>query len=332
MAQPTMDDVAAHAGVSRALVSLVMRDSPRVSDSSRAKVLASASALGYRPNAWARNLASGQTNTIGVMLNDLHNPYFTEVAEGVAGAAAEAGMEVLITSGWKRESGEQGAIETLLNLRTDGIVIGAARFEPSLFEEIAKQTPTVAIAKFDEPTSMDTVCNDEIHGSHLVVEHLVSLGHTRIAHIDGGNSPGAPERRQGFVDAMYERGLAPIMISGDFDEHAGHEGARNLMELDEPPTAIFAANDLSATGVLAHLRTLDIAVPADVSIVGYDDTVLAGLGALSLTTVHQPRQLFGQRAVELLIDRIKGRTAATHERIEPSLVVRSSTGPATTSG
>ncbi|MEM9134004.1 MAG: LacI family DNA-binding transcriptional regulator [Actinomycetota bacterium] len=331
MAQPTMDDVAAHAGVSRALVSLVMRDSPRVSDASRAKVLASASALGYRPNAWARNLASGQTNTIGVMLNDLHNPYFTEVAEGVAASAAEAGMEVLITSGWQRESGEQAAIETLLNLRTDGIVIGAARFAPSFFEEIARQTPTVALAKFDEPPSMDTVCIDESRGAGLVVEHLVTLGHTRIAHVDGGTSPGAPERRQGFVDAMYERGLAPITISGEFDEHAGQEGARNLMDLAEPPTAIFAANDLSATGVLAHLRTLDIAVPDDVSIVGYDDTVLAGLGALSLTTIHQPRQLIGQRATELLIERINGRSEATHELIEPSLVVRSSTGPAAAS-
>ena len=322
-----MDDVAAHAGVSRALVSLVMRDSPRVSDGSRTKVLASANELGYRPNVWARNLASGQTNTIGVMLNDLHNPYFTELAEGVAATAAEAGMELLITSGWQRESGEQAAIDTLLNMRTDGVVLAAARFSGEVFEDVAQQTPTVAIANFNEPESMDTVCNDEAHGAELIVEHLASLGHVRIAHIDAGYSPGAPERRSGFVSSMSDRGLAPIVFDGEFNEHAGMTAAEQLMKLREPPTAIFAANDLSATGVLAHLRSIGARVPDDVSIVGYDDTLLAGLGALSLTTVHQPRQQFGRRATELLLERIEGRTAAKHELIKPRLVTRSTTGP-----
>jgi DNA-binding LacI/PurR family transcriptional regulator len=325
-----MDDVAAHAGVSRALVSLVMRESPRVSDHSRKKVLASANELGYRPNAWARNLASGQTNTIGVMLNDLHNPYFTELAEGVAATAAEAGMEVLITSGWQRESGEHAAIDTLLNLRTDGLVIGAARFSVEVFDEVAQQIPTVAVANFGEPDAMDTVCNDEAHGAELVVEHLTDLGHSRIAHIDAGNAPGAPERRRGFMAAMSNCGLAPIVFDGDFNEHAGRNAAEQLMKLKEPPTAIFAANDLSATGVLAHLRSIGARVPEDVAVVGYDDTLLAGLGALSLTTVHQPRQQFGHRATELLLERIKGRTAAKHELIQPRLVTRSSTGPTPT--
>jgi len=327
MSQPTMDDVAAKAGVSRALVSLVMRDSPRVSDHSRAKVLQAAQELGYRPNAWARNLASGQTNTVGVMLNDLHNPYFTELAEGVAATAAEAGMEVLITSGWQRAAGEHAAIDTLLNLRIDGVVLGAARFSEEVFDEVAQKAPTVAVANFAETDVMDTVCNDEAHGAALVVEHLTELGHTRIAHIDAGNSPGGPERRRGFMDAMSSRGLAPIVFDGDFNEHAGLHAAEQLMKLNEPPTAIFAANDLSATGVLAHLRSIGARVPEDVSVVGYDDTLLAGLGALSLTTIHQPRQLFGQRATELLLERIEGRTAAKHELIQPRLVTRSSTGP-----
>ncbi len=322
-----MEDVAKHAGVSRALVSLVMNDSPRVSESSRQKVRASAAELGYRPNVWARHLASGQTNTVGVMLNDLHNPYFTELAEGVAAAAAESGMEVLITSGWQRESGEVAAIETLLNMRTDGIVLGAARFSGEVFEDVAEQTPTVAVSNFDEPTSMDTVCNDELFGAELVVKHLTELGHERIAHIDAGNAPGAPQRRRGFIRAMTNRGLAPIVYDGDYNETAGQRAAEKLMDLREPPGAIFAANDLAATGVVTHLRSSGIDVPGEVSVVGYDDTVLAGLGALSLTTVHQPRQQFGRRATELLLERIAGRTDAKHELIEPRLVVRSSTGP-----
>ncbi len=323
----TMDDVAEHAGVSRALVSLVIRNSPRVSDHSRKKVLASASELGYRPNAWARNLASGQTNTLGVMLNDLHNPYFSELAHGVADVATENGMEVVLTSGWQRASGEQAAIDTLLNLRTDGIVLGAARFAPEVFTEVAAQTPTAAISFFDEPDYMDTVCNDEAYGAGLVVEHLTSLGHTRIAHIDAGSAPGAPERREGFARAMTERGLAPIVFGGDFNEKGGYEASVDIMKLKEPPTAIFAANDLAASGVVAHLRNIGAKVPHDVSVVGYDDTVLAGLGAISMTTVAQPMKLFGYRATELLIERINGRDEAKHELIRPKLVVRSTTGP-----
>ncbi|MGI9606367.1 MAG: LacI family DNA-binding transcriptional regulator [Acidimicrobiales bacterium] len=325
MGEPTMDHVAERAGVSRALVSLVMRNSPRVSDESRKKVLAAAQELGYRPNVWARNLASGQTHTIGVMLNDLHNPYFTEMAEGAAAAATEANMQVLIASGWQREDGDADAISALLDLRTRGIILGAARVAHDLFDEVATQVPVVAVAVFDRPDRFDTVCNDESIGTELVVEHLAALGHERIAHISGGDAPSGPERRSGFIEAMVRRGLAPVVVDGGFEEHAGHAAATQLMALKEPPTAIFAANDLCASGVLTALRDLDLSVPDDVSVVGYDDTLLAGIGAMSLTTVHQPRQQFGRRAMELLLERIEGRTVARHELIEPRLVTRSST-------
>ncbi len=328
MGQPTMDDVAARAGVSRALVSLVMRDSPRVSDRSRAKVLAAAEELGYRPNLWARNLASGQTNTVGMMLNDLHNPYFTEVAEGAAAAAADANMQVLITSGWQRETGDAAAIDALLDLRTDGVIIGAARVDDGVLDAAAKRVPMVAVAVFDRPDSFDTVCNDEALSAELVVDHLVDLGHERIAHITGGRSPSGPERRQGFIDAMVRRGLAPIVFDGEFEEQAALAAAAQLMALREPPTAIFAANDLAATGVLTHLHSIGVAVPDDVSVVGFDDTLLAGIGTVSLTTVHQPRQQFGRRAFELLLERIGGRTSARHELLQPRLVTRASTGRA----
>ncbi|MGI9595460.1 MAG: LacI family DNA-binding transcriptional regulator [Acidimicrobiales bacterium] len=327
MGQPTMDDVASRAGVSRALVSLVMRDSPRVSDRSRKKVLAAAAELGYRPNLWARSLASGQTHTIGVMLNDLHNPYFTEMSEGVAAAAAEAGLQILINSGWQREAGEIDAIESLLNLRTDGIVLGGARLSLDVLAEFASQAPMVGVSTYGRPESFDTVSNDETHGANLVVDHLVELGHERIAHIDARGAAGGPERRSGFIDSMMRHRLAPIVVDGDFNEDAGFKAAAQLMSLNNPPTAIFAGNDLAAIGVLAHLQDIGARVPHGVSVVGYDDTLLAGIGPVSLTTVHQPRQQLGHRAMELLLERIAGRTEARHELIAARLVTRSSTGP-----
>lgn len=320
-----MDDVAARAGVSRALVSLVVRNSPRVSDSSRRKVLAAAEELGYRPNLWARSLASGQTHTVGVMLDDLHNPFFTEMAEGVAAAAGEAGMQILINSGWQREAGQLEAIEALLNLRTDGVVLGAPRLSLEVVEGFARQVPMVGVSIYGRPEALDTVSNDEVHGADLVVDHLVDLGHERIVHIDAGAGSGGPERRSGFIDSMMGHGLAPIVVDGDFKEEAGFRAAAQLMALNRPPTAIFAGNDLAAMGVLAHLRNLGVRVPDDVSVVGYDNTVLAGMGTVSLTTVDQPRQQLGRRAMELLLERIAGRSEARHELIEPTLVIRSST-------
>lgn len=326
MGQPTMDDVAAKAGVSRALVSLVMRNSPRVSEHSREKVLAAASELGYRPNHWARSLASGQTGTVGIMLDDLHNPYFTEMAEGLAEVASVAGKQVLINSGWQREAGQIEAIESFLNLRTDGIVLGGPRLSVHVLDDFASQAPIVSVSTYDRSERFDTVSNDEVHGANLIVDHLVDLGHERIAHIDAGLAAGGPERRSGFSEAMMRYGLAPIVVDGDFNDDAGLAATSQLMALRTPPTAIFAGNDLAAIGVLTHLKNIGASVPDDVSVVGYDDTVLAGIGPVSLTTVHQPRQRLGRLAMELLLERLAGRTEARHELIEPRLVTRSSTG------
>lgn len=323
-----MEDVAAQAGVSRSLVSLVMRGSPRVSEQSRDRVLAAAGSLGYRPNLSARNLASGQTQTVGVMLNDLHNPYFTEFTEGLAAAASKEGMQILVNSGWQQDGGEINAIDSLLNMRTDGIVLGAPRISLPILEDFAAQAPMVALSIVGQPRTLDTINNNEQHGARLVVEHLVELGHERIAHIDAGLAPGGPERRDAFMAAMVAHGLSPVIVSGDFDDTAGYLGAENLLTLKTPPTAIFASNDLSAVGVLSYLQSQGVRVPDDISVVGYDDTMLAGMGSMGLTTVHQPREQLGQRCMELLLERIGGRTDACHELVEPRLVVRSSTGAA----
>ena len=325
---PTMDDVAARAGVSRALVSLVMRDSPRVSERSREKVLAAARELGYRPNLLARHLAQGRSDTIGVMLNDLLNPFFTELTQGVAAAASERDLRVLISSGWGRVGGESEAIDSLLDHRVDGMVLCGARLDLDELSRFARATPTVGVSIYGRPEAFDTVCNDEGHGARLVVDHLVSLGHERIAHIHAAAASGGPERRAAFTDAMVTHALAPILVEGDFTEEAGAAGAEQLLSLRRPPTAILAGNDLAAVGVLGCLAALGVRVPEEVSVVGYDDTRLAATSTASLTTVHQPRPQLGHRALELLSERLEGRTEARHELVEPRLVVRTTSGPA----
>jgi DNA-binding LacI/PurR family transcriptional regulator len=326
-----MDDVAARAGVSRALVSLVMRNSPRVSETSRAAVLAAAEELGYRPNLMARNLASRQTMTIGVLLDDLHNLFYAEVADGLMRAADAAGYRVLLTTGMNHPSMQRRALDTLLQLHTDGAILVSPRIPLSEVERAAQSMPVVAVAEPLETTLIDTVINDEELGARLVIEHLVGLGHRRIAHADGGDGVAAVRRRAAYCQAMSEHGLGGDIhvIPSDFTERGGYAAAERLLALalTDRPTAVFAANDLSATGIIDCFDDAGLKIPGDLSVVGYDNTSLAAMRAMSLTTIDQPREAVGRLAFETLLERINGtRTgAAVHHVVAPALVVRRST-------
>ena len=326
---PTMDDVANRAGVSRALVSLVMRDSPKVSETSRAAVLAAAAAIGYRPNLIARNLASHQTMTIGVFLDDLHNPYYAEIADGLLATAYANGYQTLITTGRRRPDEQERAIQTLFGMQTDGLILLSPRFPLAIIESLATNVPVVAVAEPLKSDDIDTVSNDERVGARLVIDHLVNLGHRNILHIDGGEGPAATMRLRAFRRVMKIHGLDPgrRLSAGEFTEAGGERATDELLRSAEAmPTAIFAANDLIATGVLDRLDDTKLRVPRDLSLIGYDNTALATMRRMSLTTVDQQRVAIGQLAVETLIDRIKsGRPAGQHHVLAPSLVVRKTT-------
>jgi DNA-binding LacI/PurR family transcriptional regulator len=326
----TMEDVAAKAGVSRALVSLVMRDSPKVSEKRRLRVLQAAAQLGYRPNAMARGLASRRTRTVGVLLNELHNPFYAEIMDGIDEAAALHDYRVLIGTAGRRSRGEQAALESFLEFRADGLVLVGARLPTREILAVARTSPVVLVARDIRSPLVDSIKNDERTGARLVVSHLVELGHRRIAHVDGGAGAGAGGRREGYRQAMREHGLDKHIrvIAGDYTDVAGVQAATRLLESRRLPTAVFVANDLAAAGLIDRLEDDGLRVPDDVSVVGYDNTYLASLHHMSLTTVDQPRPDMGRRAMDALVERMEGRrTTAVHERVRPSLVVRSSTGP-----
>lgn len=326
--QVTMEDVAREAGVSRALVSLVLRESPKVSEKRRTRVLAAAERLGYRPNAMARGLASRRTRTIGVLLNDLHNPFFAEIMDGIFETAEDLEYRLLIGSGRRQAAGERRAVDVFLEHRADGLLLVSPRLRSADILTIGRTTPTVVVGRPVRETYVDSVTNDDHTGGQLAVRHLAELGHTRIAHIDGGRGAGSSARRAGYLREMSQLGLEPRVVSGEFTEVAGVSAVERLLASNELPTAMFAANDLVAAGAMDRLEDEGLRIPDDVSIIGYDNTFLAALHHMSLTTIDQPRSELGRLALSTLVERVDGlRTAAVHLRLEPSLVVRSTTGP-----
>ncbi|KAA8885092.1 LacI family transcriptional regulator [Nocardia colli] len=331
MARPTMEDVAERAGVSRALVSLVMRNSPKVSEHRRRAVLEAAKDLGYQPDIMARSLASRTSNIVGVMVSDLHNAFFADVVEGMDTAAQESGLELILNTGRRSAARERTALESLLAFRPGGIILLSPILPAAAIRDAAQQAPLVLVSRSSTIADVDTVNDDGEVGAGLAVDHLASLGHRRIVHLDGGNAFTASPRRKGYQAAMERHGLEPMVIPSEHTDSAGIAAVQKLLNLftrDNFPTALVCGNDFNAVGAMSALEEAGLRVPDDVSIVGYDNTSLAALRHISLTTIDQPRVQMGRLAIEALVERLRAdRTDPVRRRLQPSLVVRSTTSP-----
>lgn len=327
-AKPTIRNVAERAGVSKSLVSLVMRGSPHVSEARRKAVLKAARELGYRPNAVARSLVEGRTRLIGALVADLHNPFFAEFLDGLQESLHGDGLRMLVGSGRWDPQFEAEAVEAFLEMRVDGLVLLSV--VPGTLGELARGVPVVVVGERDLE-GVDIVVDDDELGARLAVDHLVQLGHRRIAHIEGSPSTTARYRRSGYEAAMRRHRLDDLIVvqPGDFTEDGGYRAALELLGHPDRPTAIFAPNDLVATGVLSAADERRLRVPADVSVVGYDNTHLAAIRHISLTSVDQPRRDMGRIAAEQLCARIEDPFRTPEQRlVVPHLVIRATTGTA----
>lgn len=323
----TLDDVAARAGTSRALVSMALRGSPRVAQRSRERVLAVATELGYRPNLHARRLTSTRTGTIGVLISDLHNPLFAEILDGFAKGMAGVPEELLLASGFRDTKKEAAAIESFLAHRVDAIVLVGAQVPSSEIQGLARSVPTVVVGR--RIRGVDSVVIDDRLGVRLATEHLITLNHQRIAHVDGGKGAGSAARRRAYTDTMRAHGLGKhIQICpGEYIEEAGRAAFGRLWRQSRP-TAIFAANDLSALGVLSGARSAGVDVPTELSVAGFDNTTLARSGFVSLTTIDYPHTQLGEIVAELLKARLADNSAKPRVTVlTPTLVPRATTSP-----
>lgn len=327
---PTILDVARVAGVSKSLVSMVTRGEPGVSEESRKAVLEAIEQLNYRPNVMAQSLVQRRTRILGVMISDLRNPFFGAVVSGIQARAGELGYRVLFNTGDRTPALEESAIENLLELRVDGLILASPRVADAVIVRAGHSVPVVVLNRHMTDDSSDSVTNDNIAGARLAVEHCLSFGHQRIAFIKGGVGAGARTRSEGYLRAMRDFDLAEhiVMVEGGHTEEGGYQGAQGLLKMKPLPTAIFASNDLCAIGAMNALEEAGLKIPDDVSLVGYDNNSLAALRHISLTTIDQPGEDMGRSAVERLSERInEERTTPRHDVVAPSLVVRSTTGP-----
>jgi DNA-binding LacI/PurR family transcriptional regulator len=278
----------------------------------------------------ARGLVQRRTRIIGVMVSDLRNPFFGDVVSGIRERAGEFGYKVLFATGGRQPDLEEEAIESLLELRVDGLILAGPRTSEDSIARVGREVPLVVLHRPTTCEESDSITNDDVAGAEIAVEHFASQGHSRIAHIDGGIGAGSEGRRKGYELAMRRLGLEEyiVIVAGGFTEARGFQGAQELLSKRPLPTAVFAANDLCAIGALNAFEEAGLSVPAEISLLGYDNTSLAALRHVSLTSVHQPSAEMGAMAVGLLFERIdQGREEPQHDVVLPSLVVRNTTGP-----
>ncbi|MGE3662191.1 MAG: LacI family DNA-binding transcriptional regulator [Pseudonocardia sp.] len=321
--RPRLEDVAAEVGLSIASVSLVLRGAPGPSAATRARVLAAAERLGYRADRAASLLARRRTRLLGVPVA-LRDAFRAELAEELQLAADARGYTVTL-SAITPVHDEARVAETLLDLRCEALVLLAPTLPAEALGDLGTRVPLVVASRHVAPAGFDVVRVADDLGVARAVDHLLALGHRDLVHVDGGDHPSAAERRAGFMRAAGERGR---VVPGGLDEEAGATAARAMLDAGELPTAVVAANDRCAVGVLDVFVRAGIRVPEDVSLVGYDDTAFAGLAHVGLTTVSQEAAAQAREAVAAVVERLDGDRSQPREIVlTPHLVERTSTAP-----
>jgi DNA-binding LacI/PurR family transcriptional regulator len=324
--RPRLEDVAVEVGLSTASVSLVLRGAAGPSAATRERVLEAAARLGYRPDRAASLLARRRSRLIGVMM-DVRSSYHGELVEDVHEAAEQHGYD-LVLSTVTRTRNEQRAVETLLDSRCEALVLLGPEASAAWLTALDRQLPVVVVGRPFPSAGVDVVRASDDVGVGAAVDHLVGLGHLDIAYVDGGPGTIATGRRRGYRMAMRRHGLAHRIrvLRGSHTEEAGLRAAPVLMGDDAPATAAIAFNDRVAVGLLDALSRAGVAVPGEMSVIGYDDSPLSRLVHIGLTTVSQNSQKLTQHAVAAVVERLDGgRTDHREVVLPPQLVVRTTT-------
>ncbi len=320
--------VARHAGVSQAAVSRVFTPGASVSADMRAKVLASAKKLGYRPNVLARSLTRRSTNIIGIVMFRFTNPFYARLLKEFSRQLQARNYWTLLLNS-ESDEGVESALPTALQYQVDGIIITSATLSSTLAEECARAgTPVVLFNRYSIESNVNAVCCDNVGAGRMVADILLDAGHARFAFIAGEeNTSTSRDRERGFTERLRERGHElGLRDVGNFTYEDGYAAAHRLLRRPDRPDAIFCANDLTAMAVYdVATHELGIRVPNELSIVGYDDIAMASWHKYQITTVRQPLERMVEATVQVLMDAIEHPQAERVLRLIPASFIPRST-------
>ncbi|UKA60006.1 LacI family DNA-binding transcriptional regulator [Arthrobacter sp. FW306-2-2C-D06B] len=323
----TQSDVAREVGVSRTLVSFAFRDAPGVSEETKQAIFDAAKRLGYRPNAAAADLARKHRSAVGLYLMDIHNEVYADILSGVRMALPQARNRLILSVSHSIDGVDPGAVDSLIEARV-GIIIAATLLDPDeRVQELAQIVPIVSVAR--PVPGVDSVYSDDDAGARAATEHLLTLGHTRIAHLAGPDYHGHTVRRKSYEQTMRDAGMVPWTVAADdFTQDAGQRAAVEILDSADRPTAIFAHNDQFALTAREAAYARGLAIPGDLSLVGYDNSRTGRLHGIDLTSVDLHAMELGSVAGAVAMDRLNNPEAPiADERLTPELVIRNSTAP-----
>ncbi len=306
----TLEMVATKAGVSPSTVSRILNGTAVVSADKKKAVEEAISTLGFIPNPIARGLAGGKTLSVGVVTQAIDSPFYGVALRGIEAELDLAGYSALFVSGHWDAKTESKCVDVLLSRRVDGIIVLTGRLTNATLKSCAKRVPIVVTGRSLKAPQLYSLHFDNVEGGRLATQHLVSLGHRRIAHISGSlNHPDAADRLLGYREALVSAGIgfdAELVVSGDFSEASGLLAARQLLEKKCDFSAIFAANDQMALGAALALHQRGLRIPGDVSLVGFDDLPAATYAWPPLTSVHESAYELGRLAALSMLQLLQG--------------------------
>ena len=329
----TIRDIAREAGVSTATVSRVFNQPDKVSAGTRDRVEAAIARHHYVSDGMARGLASRRSRTLGLVIPTIMNSIYASSTQAIQQAAQEAGYTVLVGISEFSEAEESTLIHRLLERRVQGLILTGKARKPEIYEKIRRNhTPFVITWRATRESAFPSISFDNYRAAHAAVSHLLSLGHRRIGLICGRSDVNdrALDRRQAFEDALTEAGLTPdpaLMFERSFEFVDGRAAMHAMLLREDPPTAVFCANDIQAIGAMYECQEAGIAVPGEMSIIGFDDLPIARYVSPQLTTIRVPAAEMGKRAAEALIDSIEAGESVSPCELATDLLVRGTTAP-----
>jgi DNA-binding LacI/PurR family transcriptional regulator len=300
-------EVARLAGVSQSTVSRVFTPGSSVSEKARRRVLEAAKELGYRPNALARGLIMNKTNMIGLVMADIHNPFYPEVLDKFTKGLHEKGYHVLFVQ-TKNDEIQQDEISQFLEYNVAGVIVTDALLSSNVVSQFSENNiPVILFNRYTKDFSCHFVCCDNYSAGKKIGEYLFKKGHRRFAYIAGRmNTSTSRDREIGFREALCQRGIEPVVEVGDYTYEGGYRAALRLLKEDHPPDAIFCANDIMALGAIDAAKSLEVSIPEEVSIMGFDDITMASWPPYSLTTWQQPVDEMIEATIHTLLSQING--------------------------